>query len=349
MMAQEDGPVVPPFLLDWAMQSRSCRFAGMGAYLPKRVVSNHDLAKYLKTSDEWIVQRTGIHERRFTSDGEGTASMGAEAARLAIADANWSPADVEFIVFATITPDHFFPGAGCYLQAKLGLPGIGALDVRNQCSGFIYALTVANALIVSGQYSRILLVGSESHSGCLEDAAAPRDLAVLFGDGAAAVALEADSGEGVLGSVLHADGRYADALKLELFDFNKKPYISTADLQAGRHFPVMDGKLVFRSAVEGMVSACRETLVKARKSLADVDLVIPHQANLRIAEAVRVRLGLPAEKMFNNIQTRGNLTGASIPMALVDARAASILKRGQLVMLLAFGSGFTWAGALFRY
>src|SRR5438132_4165938 len=236
------------------MQLRTCRIAGMGAYLPERVVTNEDLTRFLNTSDEWIVQRTGIHQRHFTAPGEGTASMGAEAARRAVADAGWSLADVEFIVFATTTPDHFFPGAGCYMQALLGLPGVGALDVRNQCSGFVYALTVANALIAAGQYGRIVLVGSETHSACLEDAAAPRDVAVLFGDGAAALALEAGSQEGLLSAVLHADGRGADALKLELFDFQRKPYISPADLEQGRQFPVMDGKLVFRTAVEGMVS-----------------------------------------------------------------------------------------------
>jgi 3-oxoacyl-[acyl-carrier-protein] synthase-3 len=321
----------------------------MGAYLPERVVTNQDLTAFLDTSDEWIVQRTGIRERRFTAPGEGTASMGAEAARCALADARWSLGDVEFIVFATTTPDHFFPGAGCYMQALLGLPGVGALDVRNQCTGFVYALTVANALIVAGQYRRILVVGSETHSACLEDPQAPRDLAVLFGDGAAAVALEAGSGEGLLGAVLHADGRGADALKLELFDFRRKPYISAADLQQRRHLPVMDGKQVFRHAVDGMVHAGHETLARAGKSLADVDLVIPHQANLRIAEAVRTRLGLPPEKVFNNIQLRGNTTAASIPLAMVEARAAGRLIRGDLLLLLAFGSGFTWGGALLRY
>jgi 3-oxoacyl-[acyl-carrier-protein] synthase-3 len=331
------------------MQPRTSRIAGLGAYLPERVVSNQDLTTFLNTSDEWIVQRTGIHQRHYTAPGEGTASMGAEAARRAVADAGWSLADVEFIVFATTTPDHFFPGAGCYTQALLGLPGIGALDVRTQCTGFVYALTVANALIVAGQYTRILLVGSETHSACLENAAAPRDVAVLFGDGAAAVALETGNEEGLLAAVLHADGRGANALKLELFDFKRKPFISAADLEQGRQFPVMDGKLVFRTAVDGMVSVCHETLAKAGKTLADVDLVIPHQANLRISEAVRTRLGLPAEKVFNNIQVRGNTTAASIPLAMVDARAAGLIKRGDLLLLLAFGSGFTWAGALLRY
>jgi 3-oxoacyl-[acyl-carrier-protein] synthase-3 len=208
---------------------------------------------------------------------------------------------------------------------------------------------VANALIVAGQYKRIVVVGSETHSACLEDPKAPRDVAVLFGDAAAAVALEAGTGEGLLSSVLHADGRGAAYLKLELFDFKQKPYITEKDLQAGRQFPVMDGRQVFRHAVDGMVGACHEALAQAGKTLADVDLVIPHQANLRIAEAGRTRLEIPAEKMFNNIQTRGNTTAASIPLAMVEAREAGLLKRGHLLLLLAFGSGFTWGGHLWRF
>lgn len=331
------------------MPPRTSRIAGMGAYLPERVVTNADLAKYLDTTDEWIIQRTGIHERRYTKPGEGTASMGAEACRRALADAQWTTRDVEFIIFATLSPDHFFPGAGCYMQAMLGVPGIGVLDVRNQCTGFVYSLAVANALIVAGQYARVLVIGSETHSACLEDVRAPRDVAVLFGDGAAAVALEASAEEGIISSVLHADGRGADALKLELFDFKCKPYITPADLEKGRQYPVMDGRQVFRFAVDGMVEVCHETLAKAGKKVADVDLVIAHQANLRIAEAVRTRLELPPEKVFNNIQTRGNTTAASIPLAMVDARETGVLKRGDLLLLLAFGSGFTSGGTLLRY
>ena len=331
------------------MPVRASRIAGMGAYLPERVVTNQDLAKFLDTSDEWIVQRTGIHERRFTKPGEGTASMGAEASRRAIADAGWALQDVEFLIVATLSPDHFFPGVGCYMQAQLGLPGVGVLDVRNQCTGFLYALTVADALIQAGRYGRIVVVGTEAHSPCLEDPKAPRDVAVLFGDGAAAVAVEAGDGEGLLDAVLHANGRGADALKLELFDFKQKPYITHADLDRGRQFPVMDGRQVFRQAVDGMVGACQEVLAKTRTSLEQVALVIPHQANLRISEAVRQRLGLPAEKVFNNIQTRGNTTAASIPLAMVEAREAGLLRRGDLLLLLAFGSGFTWGGALLRY
>jgi 3-oxoacyl-[acyl-carrier-protein] synthase-3 len=330
------------------MAARASRIAGMGAYLPDNVVTNHDLAKYLDTSDEWIVQRTGIHERRYISPGEGSASMGAEATRRAVADAGWSLADIEFIVFATLSPKHFFPGAGCEMQAMLQLPGIGALDVRNQCSGFPYALTVADALIVAGRYRRIVVVGAEAHSPCIGGPQAPRDVAVLFGDAGAAVALEAADEPGLLGSVLHADGRGASALKVELFDFTRTPYITHGDIDAGRQYPVMDGRQVFRHAVDGMVDACQEVLAQAGKTPADVDLVIPHQANLRISEAVRTRLELPPEKVFNNIHNRGNTTAASIPLAMVEAREAGILKPGQLLLLPAFGAGFTWAAILWQ-
>lgn len=331
------------------MKSPGCRIAGMGAYLPDRVVSNDDLAKFLDTTDEWIVARTGIRERRFAAQGEGTAAMGAEAARNALVDAGWSVGDVEFIVFATLSPDHFFPGSGCYMQAMLGIPGIGVLDIRNQCTGFLYGMAVANAFIATQQYTRVLVVGSETHSHCLEDPSAPRDVAVLFGDAAGAVALEACDEEAFLSSVLHADGSGADALKLDLFDFSRRPYISSKDLEAGRQFPVMDGRRVFLRAVDEMVEACKETLQKAGKTLEDVDLLIPHQANLRINETVRKRLKLPAEKVFNNIDVRGNTTAASIPLAMVEAREAGRLNRGDLLLLLAFGSGFTWGGALVRY
>jgi 3-oxoacyl-[acyl-carrier-protein] synthase-3 len=325
------------------------RIAGLGSYLPERIVTNDDLATFLDTTDEWIVQRTGIRQRRFAAPGEGAAAMGAAAVRRAVADAGWTLADVEFIVFATVTPDHFFPGAGCYAQALLGLPGIGVMDVRNQCSGFLYALTAADALIAAGRYSRILVVGAEKHSACLEDPAAPRHIAVLFGDGAAAVALEPADRPGCLASVLHADGRGADALKLELFDFATTPYIRAEDLQSGRQWPVMDGRQVYTHAVEYMTEACLETVARAGLTLADVDLVVPHQANQRITEALRKRLELPVEKVFSNIETHGNTTAASIPLALAAARDAGLLAPGHLVLLVAFGSGFTWGGMLWKF
>lgn len=331
------------------MQARFSRLVGMGAYLPEQVVTNNDLAKYLDTSDEWIIQRTGIRERRYVAPGEGSASMGAEAARRAVADAGWKLSDIEFIVFATLSPKRLFPGAGCDMQAMLGLPGIGALDVRNQCSGFIYALTVADALIIAGRYQRILVVGAEAHSPVVGNPESPRDTAVLFGDAAAAVLLEASPAPGLLGSVLRADGRGADSLKVDLYDFTRRPYITHEDLNAGRQFPVMDGRQVFRHAVDGMVGSCQEVLAQAGKRISDVDLVIPHQANLRISEAIRARLELPEEKVFNNIQTRGNTTAASIPLAMVEARDAGILKPGQLILMPAFGAGFTWGAVLWQY
>jgi 3-oxoacyl-[acyl-carrier-protein] synthase-3 len=331
------------------MHTRGSRIAGMGAYLPERVVTNDDLAKYLDTSDEWIVQRSGIRERRYTAPGESSATMGAEATRRAVADAGWKLSDIEFIIFATLSPKRFFPGAGCDMQALLGLPGIGALDIRNQCSGFPYGLTVADALIAAGRYRRIVLVGAEAHSPVTGTPQSPRDTAVLFGDAAAAVLLEASDAPGLLGSVLHADGRHADSLKVDLFDFSRTPYITHEDLDAGRQFPVMDGRQVFRHAVDGMVESCREVLAQAGKTIADVDLVIPHQANLRISEALRTRLDLPEEKVFNNIQTRGNTTAASIPLAMVEARDAKILKPGHLVLMPAFGAGFTWGAVLWQY
>lgn len=331
------------------MPTHACRIAGLGAYLPERVVTNQDLTKFLDTTDEWIVQRTGIHERRFTRQGEGTAAMGAEAVRRCLTDAGWTTGDVDFVIFATLSPDHFFPGAGCYMQAMLDMPSVGVLDIRTQCTGFLYGLTVANALIGAGQYRRVLLVGAENHSAILEHPEAPRHIAVLFGDAAAAAALEVHDGEGVLGSVLHADGKGADYLKMEVFDFSRKPFLTEQDLREGKHWPVMDGPQVFRAAVDGMTEVAREVLARAGKMLTEVDLVIAHQANLRITEAVRKKLDLPAERMFNNIHNRGNTTAASIPLALYEARAAGLLQRGQLVLLLAFGAGYTWGATLLRY
>ena len=331
------------------MEIRHCRIAGMGAYLPERVVTNDELGKFLGVTNEWIVERCGIRERRFAAQGEGTAALAAKAIRSAVEDAGWNLADVDFIIFATLSPDHFFPGSGCYAQALLGLPNIPVMDVRNQCSGFVYSLVVANALIASGQYQRIVVVGAEVHSHCLEVPETNNEVAVLFGDGAAAVAFEVSDTPTILASELHVDGSGADALKMEVFDNSRRPFLTVEDIQNRRHIPVMDGIRVFRRAVAEMTATAKTLLAKAGKKLEDLDLVIAHQANLRIVEMVRQRLGLPPEKMFNNIQIRGNTTAASIPLAMVEARDAGLLRRGNLLLLVTFGSGFTWGGAVLRY
>jgi 3-oxoacyl-[acyl-carrier-protein] synthase-3 len=235
------------------------------------------------------------------------------------------------------------------MQSMLDMGHIGVLDIRNQCSGFPYGLAVAHSLIASGQYSRILFVGSEAQGHCLQSPAAPPNMAVLFGDGAGALALEASEHEGVIASVLHADGRCADSLKMEVFDYRRSPIITKEYLDEGKQYPSMEGARVFLRAVDGMLGASREVLEKAGKTIQDVDLVIPHQANLRICETVRKRLGIAPEKVFCNIETRGNTTAASIPLAMVEAREAGRLVRGNLLLTLAFGSGFTWGGTLLRY
>ena len=331
------------------MELTHSRIAGIGAYIPERVVTNAELGCFLGVTDEWIVERCGIKERRFAAEGEGTAAMAAKAVQRAAEDAGWQLADIDFIILATLSPDHEFPGSGVYAQNILGLSHIAVMDIRNQCSGFLYALVTANALIASGQYRRVVVVGSETHSHTLEVAETNKEVAILFGDGAAAVALEVADSPLILSSSLHVDGSGADYLKLEIFDIKKRPYITPEDIQNRKHIPVMDGMRVFLRAVTEMTATAKALVEKAGITLDEVDLVIPHQANLRINETVRRRLRLPPEKFFNNIQTRGNTTAASIPLAMAEARDAGVLKRGQLVLLVAFGSGFTWGGALIRF
>jgi 3-oxoacyl-[acyl-carrier-protein] synthase-3 len=331
------------------MEIRHSRIAGTGAYLPKRVVTNTELAKFLGVTEEWILERCGIHERRYAADGEGPAAMASEAVRLAVADAGWKLGEIDFIIFATLSPEHFFPGSGVYLQNILGLSHIPVMDVRNQCTGFLYGLITADALIASRKYCRIVVVGAEVHSHCLEVPETNKEMAILFGDAAGAVALEVGNSPLILSSSLHADGSGADYLKLELFDSRRRPWVTPEAIKNRKQIPVMEGMRVFLRAVTEMTATCKSVVAAAGKTLEEIDLVIPHQANLRITETVRRRLHLPPEKFFSNIQTRGNTTAASIPLAMVEAQQAGVLKRGQLVLLLAFGSGFTWGGALIRF
>jgi len=329
---------------------RRTRIISTGRYVPPRVVTNDEMTKLVPTTDEWIRERSGIEKRHFVDREIGASDLGTEAAKIALQRVNLRPSDVDFIIFATLSPDYMFPGSGCLLQEKLGMAGIGALDVRNQCSGFIYGLSVADAFIRSGVYRRILLVGAEVHSSGLEFTERGRHIAVLFGDGAGAVVLEAcEDGRGILSTHLHADGRYARELWTENPGSRRIPRLYPEMVTDGTCFPQMNGREVFKHAVTKFPEVIMEALQKNELTIEDIDLLIPHQANLRICEAVATRLGLPPEKVFNNIQRYGNTTAASIPIALDEALEMGRLKDGDLLMLAAFGSGFTWASAAVRW
>ncbi len=329
--------------------ARSC-ISGAGFHVPDRVVSNRDLEQLMDTSDAWIVERTGIHERRFVEPGTGSTDLAVEASRRAIADAGKRPEDVDFIVFATITRDYMFPGCGTLLQDRLGLPTIGALDVHNSCSGFIYSLAVADSFIRAGAYRCILVVGAEVQSTGLDLSTAGRDMAVLFGDGAGAVLVEPSDGERGLESwVLHGEGAYAKELWAEAPSSLVAGRVTPKMIDEGRLFPQMSGRQVFKHATTRFPEVIREALEKAGCKLEDVALVIPHQANQRISDAVAGRLGVPKEKVYQNIQRYGNTTAASIPIALAEARQLGRIHPGDVVVLAAFGAGFAWGAAVLRW
>ncbi len=333
---------------------RKSIITGVGRYLPERVVTNFDLEKMMDTSDQWIRERTGIVERRFADveNGETTSYMGAQAAKKALEMAGLKTSDIDFIIFATLSPDYFFPGSGCPLQEHLELFGIGAMDIRNQCTGFIYALATADQFIKAGMYKNILVVGAEVHSSGLNLSTEGRDVAVLFGDGAGAVvvsAYEGNDGRGILTNHLHADGRFARELWVESPGSRYRPHLTDEIIQAGKIYPYMNGRYVFKHAVTRFPEVIMEALQAAQVKIEDVDLVIPHQANQRITEAVQMRLGLPKEKVFSNIHKYGNTTAASIPIALSEALEQGLVKPGNLICLAAFGSGFTWASSLIRW
>lgn len=327
------------------------RILGTGRYLPPRIVTNHELEKLMDTSDEWIQQRTGIRERRFVDEGVGSSDLGLPAALRAMEVAGLSPQELDFLVFATLSPDYTFPGSGCLLQDKLGIGNIGALDVRNQCSGFIYGLSVADQYVKTGMYQRVLVVGAEVHSTGLEMNTHGRDLGVLFGDGAGAVVIgRAREGQGsILSTHLHSEGKYAKKLWLEAPGCIFHPRITEEMLREGRHYPHMEGRVVFKHAVDRFREVVEEALHANQFSIDDVDLLILHQANMRIAEAVTQNLRISPDRVFNNIQNYGNTTAASIPIALDEAVEQGRVKPGNLIVLAAFGSGFTWATAVMRW
>ena len=329
----------------------NARILGTGSYLPERIVTNADLEEVMDTSDEWIRQRTGIRERRFVEPGVGPTDLGLQAAHRALHSAGLTPDQIDFIIFATLSPEYNFPGCGCLLQEKLGVGTVGALDVRNQCTGFVYGLSIADQFVRTGTYRHILVVGAEVHSSGLEMNTHGRDVAVIFGDGAGAVVVGRSDSESrrILSSPLHAQGKYARKLWLEVPSSLSQPRLTEEMLREGRHYPHMDGRYVFKHAVERLQESVREALADNRLKIADVALLILHQANLRISEAVIRSLKIPPERVFSNIQRYGNTTAASIPIALDEAVRAGTVQPGDLVVLAAFGSGFTWGATILRW
>lgn len=344
------------------------KIAGIGYYVPKNVYTNNDLTRFMDTSDEWIQERTGIKERRYADRiGETTTTMGVEAAKIAIERAHITPEDVDFIIFATLSPDYYFPGCAVLLQREMEMKEVGALDIRNQCSGFIYALSIADQFVKTGMYKNVLVVGSEKHSFALDFSTRGRAVSVIFGDGAGAVVVQptTEIGKGILSTHLHSDG--ADAEKLAMYYpgassgiwLDKMPnwpdqelgglLMTKEMLEDGTAFPNMDGQAVFKKAVVKFPEVIHEALAKNNLKTTDIDLLIPHQANLRISQFVQKTLRLREDQVFNNIQKYGNTTAASVPIALCEAWEEGKIKDGDLVCLAAFGAGFTWGSALIRW
>jgi len=331
---------------------RRSAILGTGFCVPDRVVTNDDLAGLMDTSDEWIRERTGIEERRWVREGQTSVDLALPAARQALEAAGIQPTDLDAIVFATSTPDHFCPGNGVYLQRALGAGNLPALDIRTQCSGFVYGLSVADAWIRAGQYDRILLVGEEIQSTGMDLTTEGRHTAVIFADGAGAAVLgpvEESEDRGVLCFDLHTDGDYAEKLWVDVPGSMYHPRISAAQLEEGKQWLRMDGRDVFRHAVTKMPSSATEAVTKAGYTWDDVSLLIPHQANLRISEAVQKSLGLRDDQVYNNIMRYGNTTSATIPIALDECVRRGRLKRGDLLVLTAFGSGFMWGSCVIRW
>jgi len=331
------------------------KISGLGFYVPANTVTNADLSKIIDTNDEWIQERTGIQERRHIIKGEDTTtSMGVKAAKIAIERAEISKDEIDFIVFATLSPDYYFPGPGVLVQRDLGLKTVGALDVRNQCSGFVYALSVADQYIKTGMYKNILVIGSEVHSPGLDMTTRGRGVSVIFGDGAGAAILsrEEDLSKGILSTHLHSEGIHAEELILKAPGMGSRwvtDIIADNDLDDESYFPYMNGQFVFKNAVVRFSEVINEGLQANNLNVSDIDMLIPHQANLRIAQYIQKKFGLTDDQVFNNIQKYGNTTAASIPIALTEAWEQGKIKSGDTVILAAFGSGFTWASAIIKW
>jgi len=327
---------------------------GLGFYVPNNIVTNDDLSKIMNTSDEWIQERTGIKERRHIIRGEDTTtSMGVKAAKIAIERSRISNDDIDFIVFATISPDYYFPGPGVELQKELGLKTIGALDIRNQCSGFIYALSIADQFIKTGMYKNILVVASELQSLGLDMTDRGRGVSVIFGDGAGAVILSRSNDDsGILSTHLHSEGEHAKELAVLAPGMGGRwitDILADNNPDDESYFPYMNGQFVFKHAVVRFSEVINEGLQANNLQVSDIDMLIPHQANLRISQFIQKKFGLTDDQVFNNIQKYGNTTAASIPIALTEAWEQGKIKKGDTVVLAAFGSGFTWASAIIKW
>ncbi|WP_405292235.1 3-oxoacyl-ACP synthase III family protein [Algibacter sp. Ld11] len=330
------------------------KIIGLGKYLPENVVTNDDLSKIMDTNDAWIQERTGIQERRWIKEGteDTSAVMGAKAAKIAIERSGLTKDDIDFIVFATLSPDFYFPGCGVQIQDMLDMPTIGALDVRNQCSGFVYAISVADQFIKTGMYKNILVIGAEYHSNGLDKTTRGRGVSVIFGDGAGACVLsrEEDNNKGILSTHLHSQGKYADKLIVESPSIaHWVPELKEAGNDDTSYFPYMDGQFVFKNAVVRFSEVIMEGLAKNNMQKEDIDMLIPHQANLRIAQFIQKKFGLSDDRVFNNIQKYGNTTAASVIIALTEAWEEEKIKEGDNIVLAAFGSGFTWASAIIKW
>ena len=328
---------------------------GLGFYVPENRVTNNDLSELMETSDEWIQERTGIEERRFAIKGEDTTtSMGVKAAKKAIERAQIAKEEIDFIIFATLSPDYYFPGPGVLVQRDLGIGTVGALDVRNQCSGFVYALSVADQFVRTGMYKNILVIGSELHSHGLDMTTRGRSVSVIFGDGAGAavVSRSTQEGRGILSSHLHSEGQHAEELSLIAPGMGKRwvsDILADNDPDDVSYMPYMNGQFVFKNAVVRFAEVIHEGLAHNGLTPENIDMLIPHQANLRIAQLIQNKFKLSDDQVYNNIMQYGNTTAASIPIALTEAWEKGKIKEGDLVVLAAFGSGFTWGSVIMRF
>jgi 3-oxoacyl-[acyl-carrier-protein] synthase-3 len=331
------------------------KISGLGFYVPENIVTNDDLSKKMDTNDEWIQERTGIQERRHIIRGEDTTtSMGVKAAKIAIERSGVAKEDIDFVVFATLSPDYYFPGPGVLVQRDLGLKTVGALDVRNQCSGFVYALSVADQFIKTGMYKNILVIGSEVHSTGLDMTDRGRGVSVIFGDGAGAAVLSRteDTTKGILSTHLHSEGQHAEELVLIAPGMGKRwvtDIITDNNPDDESYYPHMNGQFVFKNAVVRFSEVINEGLEANNLQVSDIDMLIPHQANLRISQFIQQKFKLTDDQVYNNIQKYGNTTAASIPIALTEAWEKGKIKEGDLVVLAAFGSGFTWGSVIIRW